>query len=118
MSIFPHFSKRKADVISNGVFLILLGCLIYTGQWWPGILFALGLTFAIRQYLTGRRMDFFLTVTIIGLLFIITWIGHLFSSFFPLLFIALGLYLIARETLLFKTLSTPRTSSEQRKEEK
>lgn len=102
MITFPHFPKRKADTISNGVFLILLGFLFYTGQWWPGILFALGLTFAIRQYLTGRRLDFFVTVVIIGILGAITLAGHVFSMFFPLLFVAAGLYLITKETLLFK----------------
>lgn len=100
--IFPHFPKRKADAISNGVFLILLGFLFYTGQWWPGILFALGLTFAIRQYLTGRRLDFFITLIVVGILGVMTLAGHVFSIFFPLLFVAAGIYLIARENLLFK----------------
>lgn len=102
MASFPHFPKRKADVISNGVFLILLGVMFYTGEWWPGILFALGLTFAIRQYLTGRRLDFFLTVVAVGILGVITLAGHVFSGFFPLLFIGAGLYLIAKELLLFR----------------
>lgn len=99
---FPHFPKRKADTLSNGVFLILLGFLFYTGQWWPGILFALGLTFAIRQYLTGRYLDFILTIVVIGLLGAITLAGHVFSVFFPLLFIGAGIYLIAKEVLFFK----------------
>lgn len=100
---FPHFPKRKADAISNGIFLILLGILFYTGQWWPGILFALGLTFAVRQYLTGRKLDFLITLIIVGILGLITMAGHVFSMFFPLIFIAIGIYLIAKETLLFKT---------------
>ncbi len=99
---FPHFPKRKADTISNGVFLILLGFLFYTGQWWPGILFALGLTFAIRQFLTGRQLDFLLTIVVIGLLGAITLAGHVFSIFFPLLFIGAGIYLVAKEVILFK----------------
>jgi hypothetical protein len=115
MSAFPHYPKRKADIISNGVFLILLGYLFYTGQWWPGILFALGLTFAIRQYLTGRRLDFFLTVIVVGILGVITLAGHIFSSFFPLLLIAGGLYLVAKETLLFKK-SPDHSNSSQTKE--
>lgn len=102
MNSFPHFPKRKAEVISNGVFLILLGFLFYTGKWWPGILFALGLTCAIRQFLTGRRLNFFLTVVAIGVLGIMTLAGHVFSAFFPLLFITAGLYLMAKELLLFK----------------
>lgn len=102
MMKFPHFSKRKADTISNGVFLILLGFLFYTEQWWPGILFALGLTFAIRQYLTGQRLDFLMTLIIIGILGAITLAGHVFSISLPLLFIAGGIYLIGKETFYFK----------------
>lgn len=112
MSVFPHYPKRKADTISNGVFLILLGYLFYTGQWWPGILFTLGLTFAIRQYLTGRRLDFFLTVIFVGVLGVITLAGYIFSSFFPLLFIAAGFYLIAKETLYFKKFPDQPNSSQ------
>lgn len=105
MAIFLHYPKRKADTISNGVFLVLLAFLFYTGQWWPGILFALGLTFAVRQYLTGRPLDFFATIVIVGILGVITLADHIFSSFFPLFFLLAGFYLIAKEILPFKTSS-------------
>lgn len=100
MMNFPHFPKRKADTISNGIFLILLGSLFYTGQWWPGILFALGLTVALQQYLTGRRLDFFITLLIIGIVGVITLMGYIFSSFFAVLLILIGIYLVAKETLV------------------
>ncbi len=99
---FPIFPKRKADAISNGVFLVMLGVLFYTGQWWPGILFALGLTFAVRQYLTGRRVNFFITVMLVGVLGLMTLAGHAFSLFFPFLFIAVGVFIIAKECLNVK----------------
>jgi hypothetical protein len=102
MMIFPNLPKRKADTISNGVFLVLLGILFYTEQWWPGILFALGLTFAVRQYLTGRRMNFLITIILIGLLGILTLAGNKFALFFPILFIAAGLVLIGKECFTFK----------------
>lgn len=94
---FPLFPKRKADAISNGVFLILLGVLFYTQQWWPGLLFAIGLSFAIRQYLTGRRVSFFITLLLIGLVGVLTIAGKMFSLLFPILFIGLGVCLIAKE---------------------
>ncbi|CUI17237.1 Conserved putative membrane protein [Candidatus Protochlamydia naegleriophila] len=94
---FPYLSKRKADNISNGVFLILLGILFYTKAWWPGILFAIAFTFALRQYLTGRRLDFFITIIFIAVLGFITLIGMAFSFLFPLLFIVTGIYLLSRE---------------------
>ncbi len=94
---FPIFSKRKVDTIANGVFLVLLGILFYTNQWWPGILFALGLTFAIRQYLRGRRLNFLIILTLIALLAVLTLAGQVFSLLFPFIFIGIGLYLIAKE---------------------
>lgn len=109
---FPHFPKRKADTISNGIFLIMLGILFYTRQWWPGILFALGLTLAVRQMLSGRRLEFFVTVIILAILGLVTLAGHVFSMFFPLLFIVIGIYLIAKETLLFKTSFNHNTTHE------
>lgn len=103
MATFPRLPKKKAYTVSNGVFLVILGFLFYTGQWWPGILFALGLTFAVRQYLTGRRFDLFLTVIMVGILSVITFTGNLLSTIFPLFLIAGGLFLIAKEFFLFKT---------------
>ena len=109
--------KRKADTISNGVFLILLGCLFYTGQWWPGILFALGLTFAIRQYLTGRRLNFFITIVLVGVLGVMTLAGQAFSLLFPILFIGAGLFLIAKESLSLRGFDrTPPSHSQNDKE--
>jgi hypothetical protein len=100
--MFPILSTRKADTISTGVFLILLGFIFYTGQWWPGILFALGFSFALRQFLTNRLMTLLITVILIGILALMTWAGQAFSIIFPLLFIIVGLILIAKECLTLK----------------
>ncbi len=100
---FPLFPKRKADAISNGVFLILLGLLFYTQQWWPGLLFAIGLSLAIRHYLTGRRVNFFITLMLLGLLGVLTLAGQMFSLLFPILFIGLGVYLIGKECFSWNT---------------
>ncbi len=97
MSIFPYYSKRKADAVSNGVFFVMLGILFYTDQWWPGILFAIALSYSLRQYLTGRRLDLFISLVAIGVLGLLTLAGHLLSGLFPFLFIAVGLFIVARE---------------------
>jgi hypothetical protein len=94
---FPYLSKRRADSISNGIFLILLGFLFYTNAWWPGILFALGLTFGLRQFLTGRQLNFFMTATFLIVLGLITLLGMAFSFLFPILLIGTGFYLVWRE---------------------
>jgi hypothetical protein len=96
----PLLSKRKADAICNGIFFILLGILIYTNAWWPGILIAIGATFALRQYLTGRMVDFFITLSILAIIVLITFAGLAFSILLPVLFVLGGAYVIFREFFL------------------
>lgn len=49
--------KKKAEAISNGVFLIALSILFFSSNWWPGILLAIWSPLAVRQYFTGRYYD-------------------------------------------------------------
>ena len=53
----PNFSKRKSNAIANGVFLAAIGVLLYTNLWWPGILIAIWLSLATRQFLSQRTYD-------------------------------------------------------------
>jgi hypothetical protein len=113
---FYNLPKRKADAISNGIFLVLLGYLFYSDQWWPGILFAVGLTFAIRQYFTGRRLNFFITLVVVGILGLVTLTGHSYSLLFPLIFIGGGIFLIIKEFLNLKTPAIGNQPSESQKD--
>ena len=89
--------KRKADALSNGVFLIALGVLFYTNTWWPGILIAVWAALAIRQYLTNRIYDLCLTTVILLGLFAISFFNFDWSFLVPVLFVVGGLYIIFRE---------------------
>lgn len=94
-----HFkmSKRKADAISNGVFLIGIGILLFTNTWWPGILLVIWAVLATRQYLTGRTYDLILsTVLLIGL-FLITILKVTWSVIVPVLLVLGGIHIIFRE---------------------
>lgn len=90
-------SKRKADAISNGIFLICLGILIYTGAWWPGILLALFATLGIRQYLTGRMYDLVVTTILLLGLYFIVFFNINWSILVPVLLVLGGIHLIFRE---------------------
>lgn len=46
--------KRTASAISGGIFLISLGVLLYTGWWWPGIMFAIGLSACAELVFRGK----------------------------------------------------------------
>jgi hypothetical protein len=46
--------KRRASAISGGIFLISLGVLLFTGWWWPGIMFAIGLSAGAELVFRGK----------------------------------------------------------------
>ena len=48
--------KRMASGISGGIFLISLGVLLYTGWWWPGIMFAIGLSAGAELVFRGQTL--------------------------------------------------------------
>lgn len=93
----PFLTKRKADGISNGAFLIGLGVLLFTQAWWPGILLVLWICLFLRQYLTGRWYDAFLSTVILVGLFFVSFIKVNWSVIIPVLFVIGGIYLIFRE---------------------
>lgn len=95
--IYSTISKKKADAISNGAFLIALGLLFYTGFWWPGILLAIWINVGLRQFLTNRIYDFCISTVILLGLFIVTLFNFEWAVLLPVLFIIGGLYIIFRE---------------------
>lgn len=90
-------SKRKAEVISNGIFLASLGILFWTNAWWPGILLAIWACLGARQYLTARYWDFGITSLILIGLFIVSLFNISFAVLIPVLFVTGGIYIIFRE---------------------
>lgn len=90
-------SKRKADAISNGVFLVCLGILVFTNAWWPGILLALWATLAVRQYLTNRTYDLVMTSILLLGLFGIIFFKFNWSILIPVLLVLGGIHIIFRE---------------------
>ncbi len=90
-------SKKKAHAISNGIFLISLGILIFTNAWWPGILIALWATLASRQYLTGRVYQAIITSIILIGLFVVSLVKFDYAIIAPVLLVVGGIFLIVRE---------------------
>jgi predicted membrane protein len=94
----PLLTKRKADALSNGIFLVCLGILFYsTTAWWPGILLAIWAALATRQYLTGRIYDLIMSSVILLGLFLVITFSLDWSTLMPVLFILGGAYLVFRE---------------------
>lgn len=105
-------SKRKAEVISNGIFLASLGILFWTNGWWPGILLAIWACLGARQYLTGRTYDFAITSVILIGLFIVTFFNITWSVLIPVLFVTGGIYIIFREYLFSENLIEDKRTDE------
>lgn len=90
-------SKKKAQALSTALFLIGLAILVVTEAWWPGIMLAVGLPLALRQYLLGRTYDMCISLlvfvgTFVTVQFDITW-----RVFLPILFTIGAIYVLCRE---------------------
>ena len=90
----------NASQVSGGVFLIGLGMLFLTGWWWPGIMFVIAAsimagTMADGKPLSQAKPAFWLIG--IGVLFgipgLLGEIAGGFWQFFPIILIALGLFM-------------------------
>lgn len=93
----PYVSHNKANATCNGIILIGLGILFYTGFWWPGILLVIGTALVTKQFLRGRYYDMGLTTLIFGGITIGALYDWSFSYFLPVMFTLAGIYLIFSE---------------------
>jgi hypothetical protein len=90
-------SKKKANAISNGVFLISLAILIVTGDWWPGIILAIWATLVTRQFLTGRYYYAVVSSVVFLGIVIVSHFQFDFDILAPVLLVIGGLFIIVRE---------------------
>lgn len=109
-------SKKKADGISNGIFLISIGILAISDYWWPGILLALWATLGLREYLTGRYYDLLLTTLFLLGLFTITFLNLNWMVIVPVLLILGGIHLIFREYCVAEGIEEENVIEEKEKE--
>ena len=49
-----NLSEERAGQLTGGVWMIGLGILLYTGKWWPGILFVIGVSSIVQGLVEGR----------------------------------------------------------------
>lgn len=93
----PITSKKKAHSLSTALFLIGLAILAYTEVWWPGIMLAVGLPLAFRQYLLGRTYDMLISLLVFVGTFITVQFDISWRLFLPILFTLGALYILFRE---------------------
>jgi predicted membrane protein len=92
-------SKKRAKTISVALFLIGLAIVSYLGAWWPGIMLAIGIPLALRQYLLGRRYDMMVSLFVFIGVFVTVQFNISWEVLLPVLFALGGVYLLFREYL-------------------
>jgi 4-hydroxybenzoate polyprenyltransferase len=92
-------SRKKAQGLSTALFLVGIGVLIFTGNWWPGIMLAVGLPIALRQFLLGRTYDMCVTLLVFVGTFITVEFDISWRIFLPILFTLGALYILCRELM-------------------
>lgn len=95
----PFVSRKKAQTISTVLFLLGLVVLIFTENWWPGIMLAIGLPVALRQYLLGRHYDMIMTLVVFLGTFVTVQFDVSWQVFLPILFALGAFYILLREFL-------------------
>lgn len=107
----PITSKKKAQALSTVLFLLGLATLIFTQNWWPGIMLIVGLPLALRQYLLGRIYDAMISLLVFVGTFITVQFDISWQIFLPILLTLGALYIFFREFF------GPDETSEEEKEE-
>jgi predicted membrane protein len=93
----PIMSYTGAKIISFILFFLGLALLTYLKAWWPGIMLAIGIPLAIRQYLLGRHLDMYVSLFVFGGIFITAQFQIKWEILLPLLFAIGGIYIFLRE---------------------
>lgn len=66
--------RRRASTVSGGIFLICLGVLLFTGWWWPGIMFAIGLSGGAELVFRGKTLRGIGTLVFFSAIPIAIWV--------------------------------------------
>jgi hypothetical protein len=82
--------KPHTTSISGGIFLIGLGILIYTGGWWPGIMFVIGLASGAELVFRGRLIPGLLSFLAFSAVPILLAADIPWRIFGPFILISLG----------------------------
>ena len=92
-------SIRKTKALTLALFFIGLAIVSYLDSWWPGIMLAIGIPLAIRQYLLGRHYDMYVSLFVFIGVFVTVQFQISWQILLPVLFTIGGIYVFFREFL-------------------
>lgn len=95
----PIVCQKKAKAFSFILFLIGVALLSYFHSWWPGIMLAVGIPLALKQYLLGRRYDVAVTLFVFLGVFVTVQFRIEWEVLLPVLFTIGGIYILCRDFL-------------------
>lgn len=95
----PLVCRKKIKALTFCLFLIGIAVLSYTRSWWPGIMLAIGIPLAIKQYLLGRKYDMGITLFVFLGVFVSVAFEIQWEILLPVLFTLGGIYIFFRDFL-------------------
>jgi hypothetical protein len=93
----PYMSKKMALLLSFLLFSFGVVLLAYLKMWWPAFLLVIGLSYALRQYLIGKRMDMMVALVLVCSGYISAQFNLKEDLILPGSILALALYLLLKE---------------------
>src|SRR3989338_4658468 len=93
----PITSRKKSLLLSGALFFIGLIAIAMMHSLWPGIMLAIGLPLALRQYLLGKTHDTIITLFVFGGTFLTVAFDIQWELFLPVLFALGAFYVLIRE---------------------
>ncbi|MCX6990745.1 MAG: hypothetical protein NTX49_06775 [Chlamydiae bacterium] len=109
LMVMPIVSKKRAKAICSALFLVGLGIVGFTGNWWPGIMLAIGIPLALRQYLLRKPYDVFVTLLIFVGVFVTAQFNNSWNIIMPVMFTVGGIYVFFRDYIESKLSPEPET---------
>ena len=96
--------RQKGDAISGGILLIGLGVLLYTGWWWPAIMFVVGLSSGAGLIFRGKTAQGVGTLALLWSIPIAIWIIQKaeipWSLVGPMILIGVGVIVLVKAFFL------------------
>lgn len=91
------FSRKKASALFTALFLVGLVICAMTESWWPTIMLAVGIPFALRQYFLQRYYDMAVALVVFAGAYVTVVFNIPWTLLLPILFTLGAIYIFCRE---------------------
>lgn len=92
-------NQRTKSGIAGGIFLIGLGILIFTGNWWPGIMFVIGLAVGADRAFRGNYIQALIAFALFSIIPLLAEVDIPWKIFGPFILISIGAVVLVQGLL-------------------